>query len=905
MKTAQQLKQEDLYTRLEIAESSTIDEVRKAYKKLSLQYHPDRKQDPTGEKFKCISEAHMLLADEEYKEFYDLLLNRLKETSSLERQSQPDTIKAIGKISATLEECNIPFEPFFWNYILKKTVSDRSNILYVLKLVRTVHLSREEILESLKKMDYLIKQESLDSIVSGLDNIDNIDDKVQATLSLEKKTQLQELIRRAPMNVGIDPFQDALNVLANASVFLTIDETDSIKINPEIIAIINYLHERKLHLTLLHKESVDSMLNASEGLFLFIRALDANKTLDIFSFYVAIRGYKFIKDTWHNMIDSNTVQEIDILGAQSIAEELLAVLNKMLNPQSSENRNLDKTFSRDEIDQNKLIQNSPEIRKIIQLLQYKNIPIKQNMLQNLVFKNTCIYIYRLLKAMDSTEKLDAKVVNTLFDNYEEISNLWQEALEMWSRGNTSTGNDTIYLNFFLTTIKDEYPGIIRVIQPVVETHLSNQKATVEVNVSLSEIPTLSYIKVAPETQDKNSSNERLRTYSIESDDSDISSEDDPTRIDARDEGVDDDRITEFAEGLKTNTQLKYLDLSRNKITVKGATALSDALKINKSLEYLDLSNNLIDENGIVKLAEGLKINTSLRTLNLTGNRVFFKVAAQAVLLALEKNRTLTELKGLEQLSVQPKILELLERNKYLATHAQNSKEVIISSSNPKLQLNFPNLATKIQAVVRGHQTRDKLKQEKQAEHLKKEAAATQIQSIVRGHQGRTRLNTLEAADIPKYLEQFVNILHTLANIHDENKNNTNLTSDQKEKLLALFSETHDNFISFYSDKTTENFKKFLNKSTVSIEDVITAFKQEPQVKSPQTSCAQSFLELLRNILNVLKDLFTCSRPQPQEQKLFQPLSAEQVLNKLDLSKLAHQLQSISSQMADDIRPGLN
>ena len=52
------------YDILNISQNSTKDDIKKAYKKLALQYHPDRNRDPDApETFKKISEAYQILSD--------------------------------------------------------------------------------------------------------------------------------------------------------------------------------------------------------------------------------------------------------------------------------------------------------------------------------------------------------------------------------------------------------------------------------------------------------------------------------------------------------------------------------------------------------------------------------------------------------------------------------------------------------------------------------------------------------------------------------------------------------------------------------------------------------------------------------------------------------------------------
>lgn len=63
----------DYYEVLEITKSATAEEIKKAYKKKAIQYHPDKNPgDPTAEeKFKEAAEAYEVLSDEQKKAKYD------------------------------------------------------------------------------------------------------------------------------------------------------------------------------------------------------------------------------------------------------------------------------------------------------------------------------------------------------------------------------------------------------------------------------------------------------------------------------------------------------------------------------------------------------------------------------------------------------------------------------------------------------------------------------------------------------------------------------------------------------------------------------------------------------------------------------------------------------------------
>jgi molecular chaperone DnaJ len=62
----------DYYEVLGVPRNVSKDEIKNAYRKLALQYHPDRnKSAGSEEKFKEISEAYAVLSDDEKRKRYD------------------------------------------------------------------------------------------------------------------------------------------------------------------------------------------------------------------------------------------------------------------------------------------------------------------------------------------------------------------------------------------------------------------------------------------------------------------------------------------------------------------------------------------------------------------------------------------------------------------------------------------------------------------------------------------------------------------------------------------------------------------------------------------------------------------------------------------------------------------
>ena len=63
---------QDYYDLLGVSRSASDEDIKKAFRKLAMEYHPDRnKREGAAEKFKEINEAYQVLSDSQKRSAYD------------------------------------------------------------------------------------------------------------------------------------------------------------------------------------------------------------------------------------------------------------------------------------------------------------------------------------------------------------------------------------------------------------------------------------------------------------------------------------------------------------------------------------------------------------------------------------------------------------------------------------------------------------------------------------------------------------------------------------------------------------------------------------------------------------------------------------------------------------------
>src|ERR687890_422554 len=96
----------DYYEILGVSRSASDDDIKKAYRRLALQYHPDRNSAPEAtERFKEATEAYQVLSDSEKRSLYDRYGH-----SAFERSGGGSGVDFSNFVGLSIEDL---FESFF------------------------------------------------------------------------------------------------------------------------------------------------------------------------------------------------------------------------------------------------------------------------------------------------------------------------------------------------------------------------------------------------------------------------------------------------------------------------------------------------------------------------------------------------------------------------------------------------------------------------------------------------------------------------------------------------------------------------------------------------------------------------------------------------------------------------
>ena len=105
------------------------------------------------------------------------------------------------------------------------------------------------------------------------------------------------------------------------------------------------------------------------------------------------------------------------------------------------------------------------------------------------------------------------------------------------------------------------------------------------------------------------------------------------------------KLADFLKKLnrkKSETNITIVDLSRNGIGNKGATALAEAFRDNLTITTVNLENNRIGPKGVAELAKAIGKNSRINSINLDGN-IFYDHLTEIFIDGFKDNSPVTEI----------------------------------------------------------------------------------------------------------------------------------------------------------------------------------------------------------------------------------------------------------------------
>ena len=100
-----------------------------------------------------------------------------------------------------------------------------------------------------------------------------------------------------------------------------------------------------------------------------------------------------------------------------------------------------------------------------------------------------------------------------------------------------------------------------------------------------------------------------------------------SKIDLSNTGLDEQAMKHLGDGLRENSSILSIDVSKNSIGDTGSVVLGDMLSsvevlhVNSSLSQINASSNKITANGAKRFLEAIQVNGAILDLDLTGNEI--------------------------------------------------------------------------------------------------------------------------------------------------------------------------------------------------------------------------------------------------------------------------------------------
>lgn len=158
----------NLFELLEISEDSTIKDIKKAYKKAILKYHPDKNTNSNEEYFSWITLAHKILCNPEHKELYIEWLNwkddHLRLRNKQKNKIKIDTTKSYKELEQELNKkhgYNSVEEQPLNSIDLNNKINELNNIRNTLSIPKKRITNMEEYINNIKKDKYQNKDQNI------------------------------------------------------------------------------------------------------------------------------------------------------------------------------------------------------------------------------------------------------------------------------------------------------------------------------------------------------------------------------------------------------------------------------------------------------------------------------------------------------------------------------------------------------------------------------------------------------------------------------------------------------------------------------------------------------------------------------------------------------------------------